>query len=100
MGDGRIDVQARSGGADQAELAGAGQVGANHFGQGAAMGVVHREIGDGNGYWVAPVPEMSTRSWAWAGLRAIRQASASSNRPNPYDRQRTRGKLVGYGRES
>ena len=43
------------------------------------------------GYWVAPVPEISTRNCAWAGLMAIRQASASSNRPNPYDRQRTRG---------
>ncbi|KAG1251416.1 hypothetical protein G6F65_018369 [Rhizopus arrhizus] len=49
MGDGRVDVQAGTGGVDQAELARAGQVGADHFSQGAAVGVVHREIGDGYG---------------------------------------------------
>ena len=46
--DGRIDVQAGAGGADQAELARAGQVGADHLGQGATVGIVHGEIGDGH----------------------------------------------------
>src|SRR5690606_30015332 len=46
VGHRRIDVQAGTGGADQAELASAGQVGADDFGNGAAMHVVHGKIGD------------------------------------------------------
>ncbi|MNQ72891.1 hypothetical protein D3C85_876050 [compost metagenome] len=48
VGNGGIDVQAGAGGVDQAELARAGQVGADHFGQRAAVGVIDGEISDGH----------------------------------------------------
>src|SRR5690606_7946345 len=39
------------------------------------------------GYWVAPTPEMSTRSCAWAAPAASRlKASSSPNRPARHER--------------
>ncbi|MNI69146.1 hypothetical protein D3C73_1248790 [compost metagenome] len=44
--DGGVDIQAGAGGVDQAELARAGQVGADHFSQGAAVGIVDGKVGN------------------------------------------------------
>ncbi|MNJ67576.1 hypothetical protein D3C77_637600 [compost metagenome] len=49
MGDGGVDIQAGAGGVDQAELARAGQVSADHFSQGAAVRIVDGKVGDRHG---------------------------------------------------
>ncbi|MNT33930.1 hypothetical protein D3C72_1698800 [compost metagenome] len=46
VGDGGVDIQTGTGGVDQAELARTGQVGADHFCQGSAMGVVDGKVGN------------------------------------------------------
>src|SRR5690606_9218764 len=45
----RIYVKARAGRADQAELAGTGEIGADDFCDGAAVHFVYGEVGDGHG---------------------------------------------------